>query len=156
MLLLAFVLIDENVFSVLGTRLADAKAGVLCVAMGMQNSLVTLISAARVRTTHLTGVATDLAIELARWFRWYRSRVGHRVRVSLVAGTRSPAERPSTTTTWLLATIVGAFMVGSIAGAELALRFRSRAFLAPVMGCLLASGYALWANRRQGVAVPPS
>ena len=36
--------------------------------MGMQNSLVTTISNATVRTTHLTGLFTDLGIELSQLF----------------------------------------------------------------------------------------
>lgn len=44
---------------------------VLLFAMGMQNALVTKISKARVRTTHLTGLFTDLGIELSQLF-FYR------------------------------------------------------------------------------------
>jgi uncharacterized membrane protein YoaK (UPF0700 family) len=40
----------------------------LLFAMGLQNSLVTTISAATVRTTHLTGLFTDLGIELSQLF----------------------------------------------------------------------------------------
>ncbi len=40
----------------------------LLFAMGMQNSLVTTISNAIVRTTHLTGLFTDLGIELSQLF----------------------------------------------------------------------------------------
>lgn len=40
----------------------------LLFAMGMQNSLVTTISNATVRTTHLTGLFTDLGIELSQLF----------------------------------------------------------------------------------------
>jgi uncharacterized membrane protein YoaK (UPF0700 family) len=40
----------------------------LLFAMGLQNSLVTAISNARVRTTHLTGLFTDLGIELSQLF----------------------------------------------------------------------------------------
>jgi uncharacterized membrane protein YoaK (UPF0700 family) len=36
--------------------------------MGLQNSLVTTISNATVRTTHLTGLFTDLGIELSQLF----------------------------------------------------------------------------------------
>lgn len=43
-------------------------AGMLLFAMGMQNSLVTLISDRVVRTTHLTGLFTDLGIELSQLF----------------------------------------------------------------------------------------
>lgn len=40
----------------------------LLFAMGLQNSLVTKISNALVRTTHLTGLFTDLGIELSQLF----------------------------------------------------------------------------------------
>ena len=40
----------------------------LLFAMGLQNSLVTKISNATVRTTHLTGLFTDLGIELSQLF----------------------------------------------------------------------------------------
>lgn len=40
----------------------------LLFAMGLQNSLVTMISNAIVRTTHLTGLFTDLGIELSQLF----------------------------------------------------------------------------------------
>jgi uncharacterized membrane protein YoaK (UPF0700 family) len=40
-------------------------AGSLLFAMGLQNALVSMISGSVVRTTHLTGMFTDLGIELA-------------------------------------------------------------------------------------------
>lgn len=40
----------------------------LLFAMGLQNSLVTKISNATVRTTHLTGLFTDLGIEISQLF----------------------------------------------------------------------------------------
>lgn len=40
----------------------------LLFAMGMQNSLVTTISNATIRTTHLTGLFTDLGIDLSQLF----------------------------------------------------------------------------------------
>ncbi len=42
-------------------------AYVLLFAMGLQNSLVTTISNATIRTTHLTGLFTDLGIELSQY-----------------------------------------------------------------------------------------
>jgi uncharacterized membrane protein YoaK (UPF0700 family) len=45
----------------------------LLFAMGLQNSLVTTISSASVRTTHLTGLFTDLGIELSQLF-FYKSK----------------------------------------------------------------------------------
>ena len=45
----------------------------LLFAMGLQNSLVTTISSASVRTTHLTGLFTDLGIELSQLF-FYKAK----------------------------------------------------------------------------------
>ncbi len=45
----------------------------LLFAMGLQNALVTSISNAVVRTTHLTGLFTDLGIELSQLF-FYRKK----------------------------------------------------------------------------------
>lgn len=52
----------------------DIIACCLLFAMGMQNALVTSISNAVVRTTHLTGLFTDLGIELSQLF-FYKSHV---------------------------------------------------------------------------------
>ena len=38
----------------------------ICFGMGVQNALVTKLSGARIRTTHLTGVTTDIGIELMK------------------------------------------------------------------------------------------
>ncbi|MDF1674403.1 MAG: YoaK family protein [Vicingaceae bacterium] len=46
----------------------DVIACLLLFAMGVQNSFVTNISNAVVRTTHLTGLFTDLGIELSQLF----------------------------------------------------------------------------------------
>lgn len=49
----------------------------LLFAMGLQNALVTKISQATVRTTHLTGLFTDLGIELSQLF-FYQGRAASR------------------------------------------------------------------------------
>jgi uncharacterized membrane protein YoaK (UPF0700 family) len=46
----------------------NVLAYLLLFAMGLQNSLVTSISNATVRTTHITGLFTDLGIELSQLF----------------------------------------------------------------------------------------
>jgi uncharacterized membrane protein YoaK (UPF0700 family) len=50
----------------LSAQMPNALACTLLFAMGLQNSFVTHISKAVVRTTHLTGLFTDLGIELSR------------------------------------------------------------------------------------------
>jgi uncharacterized membrane protein YoaK (UPF0700 family) len=46
----------------------------LAFLMGLQNAVVTRISGARVRTTHISGMATDIGIELATAFDILRGR----------------------------------------------------------------------------------
>ncbi len=46
----------------------DIIALALLFTMGLQNSLITTLSSAMVRTTHLTGLFTDLGIELSQLF----------------------------------------------------------------------------------------
>lgn len=50
---------------------SDAIACLLLFSMGLQNALVTSLSNSVVRTTHLTGLFTDLGIELSQLF-FYR------------------------------------------------------------------------------------
>lgn len=45
-------------------------AVLLCYAMGLQNALITKISNAEIRTTHVTGLITDLGIEIGKLFYW--------------------------------------------------------------------------------------
>lgn len=60
-------------FGLLGAWLAGLKAvfipaavAVLCFTMGLQNALITKVSRAEIRTTHVTGIVTDLGIEIGR------------------------------------------------------------------------------------------
>ena len=42
-------------------------------AMGLQNAIITKISHSEIRTTHVTGMVTDIGIELGKAFYWNRS-----------------------------------------------------------------------------------
>ena len=44
----------------------------LCFIMGLQNAVITKISSAEIRTTHITGMITDIGIELGKLFYWNR------------------------------------------------------------------------------------
>ena len=124
-----------------GARVRDAYALLLCVAMGLQNSLVTRLSGAVVRTTHLTGVVTDLGIEAARWFRYWRAVVGETVDLRLTAGSLPPT-RPSAPKLILLLTIVTAFVLGSASGALASLELGARALLVPIALLVVAGSAA--------------
>ena len=49
--------------------------------MGLQNAAVTKMSAAQIRTTHMTGVITDLGIELGKMLYWNHSASPPELRV---------------------------------------------------------------------------
>ena len=51
--------------------------------MGLQNSLVTKISNATVRTTHLTGLFTDLGIELSQLFFYKQKQQKEKLYISI-------------------------------------------------------------------------
>jgi uncharacterized membrane protein YoaK (UPF0700 family) len=51
-----------------------ATVPLLCFIMGLQNATVTKISGARMRTTHVTGIVTDIGIELGKLVYWNRDR----------------------------------------------------------------------------------
>lgn len=61
----------------------DVIAYSLLFAMGMQNSLVTSISKSIVRTTHLTGLFTDMGIEFSQLFFYKDKSHKHRLITSI-------------------------------------------------------------------------
>lgn len=77
--------------------------GLLCFIMGLQNATITKISGARIRTTHATGMITDLGIALGRSL--YRLASGHR------------PPRTDTGSARVLLQLLGSFLAGGITGA---------------------------------------
>ena len=51
----------------------------LCFIMGLQNAVITKISHAEIRTTHVTGLLTDLGLELGKMFYYNRSAIEQKV-----------------------------------------------------------------------------
>lgn len=87
------------VFGLLGSWLANVgwvfvptTVVLLCFVMGLQNAIITKISNAEIRTTHVTGIVTDLGIEIGKWVYWNRAEHQHgkvlanRARVRLLGG----------------------------------------------------------------------
>jgi len=79
----AFPLLLEAIlmlcFGLLGTQLSQIEGMfvpvtvmLLCFMMGLQNAVITKLSNAVIRTTHLTGIITDLGIELGKLLYWNR------------------------------------------------------------------------------------
>ncbi|NMM20125.1 MAG: DUF1275 domain-containing protein [Rhodoferax sp.] len=89
---------------------------VLCFIMGLQNAVITKISHAEIRTTHVTGLVTDLGIELGKLF-----YINRRTRETLVMANRHKLR--------IHVTLIGSFFVGGLMGA---IGFKTIGFLATV------------------------
>lgn len=153
-LLVTFAIL-ANLTSDAAARLKDMEAAILCVAMGLQNSLVTRLSGAVVRTTHLTGVVTDIGVEAARWFRWWRGTLSQALHLKLAFG-RNPPERPQRQKITLLLTIAGAFTVGAMFGGAAGVRYLHAAMLFPSGAVALLGLYAFSTGRApQPAPAPP-
>ena len=108
-------------------RLCEA-ALLLCFIMGLQNALITKLSRAEIRTTHITGIVTDIGIELGKLLYWNRHGDRHgRVQV----------DRQRLQVLSLLALY---FFMGGIAGA---FGFNGLGYIATLPLALLLVGLAL-------------
>lgn len=101
-------------FGLLGSHLAMWEAFfmpvtviLLCFIMGLQNATVTKMSGAEIRTTHMTGIVTDIGIELGKLFYWNSSRTG----------ADAPAVLANRAKLKVLGTMLGSFLTGGVAGA---------------------------------------
>lgn len=101
-------------FGFLGPRLADMHGifipftvGLLCFLMGLQNAVITKISKAEIRTTHITGIVTDIGIELGKLLYW--NSPSHAKGHDRVVANRTRLK--------LLGTLAGCFFVGGVVGA---------------------------------------
>lgn len=140
LLVLLFGLLAEG----FGWRHRDLVfVAVLCFTMGLQNAVITKISGAQIRTTHVTGMVTDIGIELGKLA--YRSRTPG-----------LPPVVPDPKQLGILALLVGLFFGGGVLGAigYLEIGF---ATLVPLALVLLAAAAAPLAadvrrHRRGGTA----
>jgi uncharacterized membrane protein YoaK (UPF0700 family) len=134
-------------FGVLGARLASIDGlflpltvMLLCFMMGLQNAVITKVSQAEIRTTHMTGIVTDLGIELGKLLYW-----------NLDAGQPKVTANPARLS--LLAALLGSFVTGAVTGA---LGFRHLGYVSTVplavLLCLLAIVPALDDLMRAGEA----
>jgi len=69
------------VFGLVGTELQEHAVVtvsfttvLLCYLMGLQNALITKISRAEIRTTHVTGLVTDIGIEMGKLIYWNKNK----------------------------------------------------------------------------------
>ena len=120
---------------------------VLAFTMGLQNAVVSKISASQIRTTHMTGVITDIGLELGKLFYWNH--------------TASPPEsrvRANRIKLRLFSLLLAAFMTGGVVGAA-GFRYLGFVWVLPMAGLLLVLSlpplYADWRRfvLRRGRAV---
>ena len=109
---------------------------VLCFTMGLQNAIITKISKAQIRTTHVTGMVTDIGIELGKLV--YRSRLPG------VDPVRADLGKLGT-----LTAIVLSFFTGSGLGAWGYAQAGFRVLLAPALLLLVAAAPPLLADLRR-------
>jgi uncharacterized membrane protein YoaK (UPF0700 family) len=109
----------------------------LAFAMGLQNALVTRVSGAVVRTTHLTGVLTDIGIQLVRMVVWVRDGVRERGLLGLWHKVRELPSAEQFERTRLHLGLVLAFLSGSGLGSALFLRIGAPAMVTPCVVLLL-------------------
>ena len=90
----------------------------LCFIMGLQNAIITKISKSEIRTTHMTGMVTDIGIELGKLLYWNSAR--HDQKLSVHADLNKLR---------LLGTLVFLFFCGGFVGA---LGFKKVGFISTV------------------------
>jgi len=104
MLLLAFGEMGATLQNI-DVVVLPATVMLLCFMMGLQNAVITKLSNAEIRTTHVTGIVTDLGIEAGKALYW----------------NRNPQAVPRVEADWkrlgVLTGLLGSFFVGGIAGA---------------------------------------
>lgn len=105
MLLLCFGLLGAQLATIDGL-FVPLTVMLLCFIMGLQNAVVTTLSGAEIRTTHVTGTVTDIGIELGRLLYRNRSRA-HRL----------PPVRADRSKLAFLLSLLACFSGGALAGA---------------------------------------
>jgi len=106
--------------------------GIAAFAMGLQNATITRISGAVVRTTHLTGVVTDLGLELVLLWHWYRDKSVAKHALRFRRMWLVTRRQPNAMRVFLLASIFGSFLFGVTAGTLLYEKIGAAALLAPI------------------------
>ena len=121
-------------FGLMGSRLSGFEGllvpftvVLLCFIMGLQNAVVTKLSNSVIRTTHMTGIVTDLGIELGKALYWNRDAQQPPVRASLDRIT-------------VLGGLVLAFTLGGVVGAS---GFKFLGYVSTVPLALLLAALAL-------------
>jgi uncharacterized membrane protein YoaK (UPF0700 family) len=114
-LLLVFGLFGTGI-NVWAGLFAPLTVLLLCFLMGLQNAVITKISHAEIRTTHITGLVTDMGIELGKLV--YVNRLN-----------RDDPVRADRHRLGIHLKLIGSFFVGGLSGA---IGFKTMGFVATV------------------------
>ncbi len=90
--------------------------GTASMAMGLQNATITRISSGVVRTTHVTGVLTDLGLEAVQFVEWLYDKRRDVPPGSARSFLRSAHTHPTSRRLALLLSILGSFALGAALG----------------------------------------
>jgi uncharacterized membrane protein YoaK (UPF0700 family)/anti-anti-sigma regulatory factor len=107
-------------------------AGLAALAMGIQNATITKISGAVIRTTHLTGVTTDLGLEGVAYLLWLGDRLRGRRWERAGRVLRVSQRHPNLLRVALLASVLGSFLLGAIIGCFSFLQWHEAAMALPI------------------------
>lgn len=110
-----------------------SMAGLASLAMGLQNATITRISGGVVRTTHMTGVFTDLGLEGVQFLYWLRDRGRDSPPLPTRTLLHSVRVHPTARRLALLGSVVGSFALGAGLGAAAFGMFPSLAMFPPVL-----------------------
>ena len=136
-LLLVFGLMGENLNSYLPLTV-PAIALLLCFVMGLQNAIVTKASRGAIRTTHMTGVVTDIGIELGKLLYWNKSKEANKQ--GYVEVNRKKLKTHLT--------VFGMFLMGTIIGA---ISFKKAGYISVVplsLSLALIAGFQIYRDIR--------
>jgi len=137
LLLLVFGLLGANLELFIDVFVPSTVL-LLCFIMGLQNAIVTKISQAEIRTTHMTGVITDLGIEIGRLVYWNRTE-----RINAEHFVRADRDKLK-----IHGAILAIFFMGALVGA---VAFKRAGFTAtvPIAALLMAlAAPPLWRDLR--------
>jgi uncharacterized membrane protein YoaK (UPF0700 family) len=109
-----------------------ALLGLTTFSMGLQNATITRISGAVVRSTHLTGVVTDLGIETVQFGIWAWDQMRQRTWQRAGRVMRVSQRHPTLLRVTLLASIWTSFVFGVVVGGFAYGRYHELALCGPI------------------------
>lgn len=124
----------------------DVAVYLLCVACGLQNVIMSSYTGSVIRTTHMTGIVTDIGLIVGRHISGFvKRRCCRRIHFA----DEEPGEVRKLV---LLLLLLLSFLIGVAAGSGLAQALHEISLLVPAIIAFLAgSGYMLWTYLRDDI-----